>query len=109
MLFGPSLVGFGLQYAVIGHAGFGTASSTLVLGLSYMVLTRILRGRASAGHISLLVEICLMPGVVSGTLAILLGLDVRWTSAAWTVEGTGAYRLGLYQQRRLIRLFALPL
>ncbi|MGF2538272.1 DUF2339 domain-containing protein, partial [Pseudomonas aeruginosa] len=85
VLFGPPLVGFGLQCAVIGHIDFGMAFSALALGLFYMVLARALRGHASAGRTSLLVEICLALGVVFGTLAIPLGLDARWTSAAWAV------------------------
>ncbi|WP_134573994.1 DUF2339 domain-containing protein, partial [Pseudomonas aeruginosa] len=109
VLFGPPLVGFGLQCAVIGHIDFGMAFSALALGLFYMVLARALRGHASAGRTSLLVEICLALGVVFGTLAIPLGLDARWTSAAWAVEGAGIYWLGLHQQRRLARLFALLL
>ncbi len=109
VLFGPPLVGFGLQCAVIGHIDFGMAFSALALGLFYMVLARVLRGHASAGRTSLLVEICLALGVVFGTLAIPLGLDARWTSAAWAVEGAGIYWLGLHQQRRLARLFALLL
>ncbi|HEJ3274458.1 TPA: DUF2339 domain-containing protein [Pseudomonas aeruginosa] len=109
VLFGPPLVGFGLQCAVIDHIDFGMAFSALALGLFYMVLARVLRGHASAGRTSLLVEICLALGVVFGTLAIPLGLDARWTSAAWAVEGAGIYRLGLHQQRRLARLFALLL
>ena len=109
VLFGPPLVGFGLQCAVIGHIDFGMAFSALALGLFYMVLARALRGHASAGRTSLLVEICLALGVVFGTLAIPLGLDARWTSAAWAVEGAGIYWLGLHQQRRLARIFALLL
>ncbi|RCI64760.1 DUF2339 domain-containing protein, partial [Pseudomonas aeruginosa] len=83
VLFGPPLVGFGLQCAVIGHIDFGMAFSALALGLFYMVLARVLRGHASAGRTSLLVEICLALGGVFGTLAIPLGLDARCTSAAW--------------------------
>ena len=68
VLFGPPLVGFGLQCAVIGHIDFGMAFSALALGLFYMVLARALRGHASAGRTSLLVEICLALG---------------WSSAPW--------------------------
>src|SRR5690606_6965632 len=38
-----------------------------------------------------------------------LGLDARWTSAAWAVEGAGIYWLGLRQGRPLARSFALLL
>ncbi len=106
VLFGAPLVGFGLQVAVIQHLEFGAAFSALALGLFYMVLARLLAGRGSERTL-LLVEICLALGVIFGTMAIPLGLDARWTSAAWAVEGAGVYWIGLRQQRPLARLFAL--
>ncbi|AGI26457.1 hypothetical protein H681_22950 [Pseudomonas sp. ATCC 13867] len=108
VLFGTPLVGFGLQYGIIQHLEFGAAFSALALGLFYMVLARLLAGRTT-GRVLLLVETCLALGVVFGTLAIPLGLDARWTSAAWAVEGAGIYWLGLRQQRPLARIFALLL
>ncbi|MGL4317754.1 MAG: DUF2339 domain-containing protein [Pseudomonas sp.] len=108
VLFGPPLVGFGLQYAVVQHIEFAAAFSALALGLFYMLLARLLNGRAP-GRALLLVETCLALGVVFGTLAIPLGLDARWTSAAWAVEGAGIYWLGLRQGRPLARAFALLL
>lgn len=108
VLFGTPLIGFGLQYAVIRHLEFGPAFSALILGLFYMLLARLLAGR-TAGRALLLVEACLALGVVFGTLAIPLGLDARWTSAAWAVEGAGIYWLGLRQGRWLARVFALLL
>ena len=108
VLFGTPLIGFGLQYAVIRHLAFGPAFSALALGLFYMGLARLLAGR-TAGRALLLVEACLALGVVFGTLAIPLGLDARWTSAAWAVEGAGIYWLGLRQGRWLARVFALLL
>jgi uncharacterized membrane protein len=108
ILFGPPLLGFGLQYAVIQHLEFAAAFSALALGLFYLGLARWLHGRAP-GRALLLVETCLALGVVFGTLAIPLGLDARWTSAAWAVEGAGIFWLGLQQQRRLARAFALLL
>src|SRR5690606_1296626 len=38
-----------------------------------------------------------------------LGLDARWTSAAWAVEGAGIFWLGLRQGRPLTKAFALLL
>ena len=63
----------------------------------------------SGGRVLLLVETCLALGVVFASLAIPLGLDARWTSAAWAVEGAGIYWLGLRQGRPLARAFALLL
>src|SRR5690606_25407569 len=105
VLFGPPLVGFGLQYAIVQHLEFAAAFSALGLGLFYMVLARLLRGR----NVLLLMETCLALGVAFATLAIPLGLDARWTSAAWAVEGAGIYWLGLRQGRPLARAFALLL
>lgn len=105
MLFGPPLVGFGLQWALVQHLEFATAFSALALGLIYMALARWLSG----GRALLLGETCLALGVIFASLAIPLGLDARWTSAAWAVEGAGIFWLGLRQQRPLARVFALLL
>jgi len=108
VLFGPPLVGFGLQFALVQHIEFAAAFSALALGLFYLVLARLLVGR-TGDRAALLVETCLALGVIFGSLAIPLGLDARWTSAAWAVEGAGIYWLGLRQQRGLARGFALLL
>ena len=105
MLFGPPLVGFGLQFALIQHLEFAAAFSALALGMIYMGLARLLSG----GRALLLAETCLALGVIFTSLAIPLGLDARWTSAAWAVEGAGIFWLGLRQQRPLARAFALLL
>ncbi len=71
----------------------------------YMGLARVLMG----GRALLLAETCLALGVIFASLAIPLGLDARWTAAAWAVEGAGIFWLGLRQQRPLARAFALLL
>ena len=106
ILFGPPLVGFGLQYALVQHIEFAAAFSALGLGLFYLLLARVLSAKVP-GRALLLVETCLALGVIFATLAIPLGLDARWTSAAWAVEGAGIFWLGLHQQRRVARAFAL--
>ncbi|VVN78016.1 DUF2339 domain-containing protein [Pseudomonas fluorescens] len=105
LLFGPPLVGFGLQYALVQHLEFAAAFSALVLGMIYMGLARLLMG----GRTLLLAQTCLALGVIFASLAIPLGLDARWTAAAWAVEGAGIFWLGLRQQRPLARAFALLL
>jgi len=105
MLFAPPLVGFGLQFALVQHLEFAAAFSALALGMIYMGLARVLMG----GRALLLAETCLALGVIFASLAIPLGLDARWTSAAWAVEGAGIFWLGLRQQRPLARAFALLL
>ena len=108
LLFGVPVVAFALQYAVVRHFEFGPAFSALALGLFYMALARVIIGR-SADRALLLVETCIALGVIFGTLAIPLGLDARWTSAAWAVEGAGIYWLGLRQARPVARGFGLLL
>ncbi|WLG51274.1 DUF2339 domain-containing protein [Pseudomonas sp. FP1742] len=105
MLFAPPLVGFGLQFALVEHFEFAAAFSALALGMIYMGLARLLMG----GRALLLAETCLALGVIFASLAIPLGLDTRWTAAAWAVEGAGIFWLGLRQQRPLARAFALLL
>ncbi|MFJ2694497.1 DUF2339 domain-containing protein [Pseudomonas sp. NPDC087336] len=105
LLFGPPLVGFGLQFALVQHLEFAAAFSALALGMIYMGLARLLMG----GRALLLAETCLALGVIFISLAIPLGLDARWTSAAWAVEGAGIFWLGLRQQRPFARAFALLL
>lgn len=105
LLFGPPLVGFGLQFALVQHLEFAAAFSALALGVIYMGLARWLM----AGRTLLLGETCLALGVIFASLAIPLGLDARWTTAAWAVEGAGIFWLGLRQQRPLARAFALLL
>ena len=105
MLFGPPVVGFGLQFTLVQHIEFAAAFSALTLGMIYMGMTRLLmRGRAL-----LLAETCLALGVIFASLAIPLGLDARWTAAAWAVEGAGIFWLCLRQQRPTARAFALLL
>ncbi|WP_160105322.1 DUF2339 domain-containing protein [Pseudomonas izuensis] len=105
LLFGPPLAGFGLQFALVHHLEFAAAFSALALGMIYMGLARLLMG----GRAMLLGETCLALGVIFTSLAIPLGLDARWTTAAWAVEGAGIFWLGLRQQRSLARAFALLL
>lgn len=108
LLFGPPLVGFGLQYALVKHTEYGAAFSALALGLFYMLLARLVYRRTQAA-VTLLVEVFLSLGVIFGTLAIPLGLDAEWTTAAWAVEAAGIYWIGHRQGRALGRAFALLL
>ena len=108
MIFGPPVIGFGMQCAIVQHIEFGLAFSGLALGLFYTVLALILR---SLPRVRLLTEICLSLGVVFGTLAIPLAFqtDWHWTSAVWAVEAAGIYWLSIRQRRTLARVFSLLL
>lgn len=107
-LFGPPLIGFGLQVAIVRHIEFAAAFSALGLGLFYLCLAYAVRARTGVRAL-LLTETCLALGVVFTSLAIPLGLDARWTSAAWAIEGAGIFWIGLRQARPLARSFALLL
>ncbi|MDR2209516.1 MAG: DUF2339 domain-containing protein [Azoarcus sp.] len=98
LTFGPPIIGFGLQCAVISHIEYGMAFSALVLGLLYLSLAYVLRGRPA---VRLMTEVYLALGVVFGTLVIPLALNAQWTSAAWALEGAGIYWIA-YRQRRLL-------
>lgn len=106
LLFGTPLAGFGLQYALIRHVEFGAAFSALGLGLFYMMLAALLLRRTQWRYLAL-VEIYIALGAIFATLSVPLGLDARWTAAAWAIEGAGVYWVGVKQDRRLARAFAL--
>jgi uncharacterized membrane protein len=106
LLFGTPVTAFGLQYALIRHIELGTAFSALGLGLFYMVLAALLLRRTQWRYLAL-VEIYLALGAIFATLAVPLGLDARWTAAAWAVEGAGVYWIGIRQNRRVAGTFAL--
>lgn len=105
LLFGAPLAGFGMQFGLVEPFRYGSAFSALGLGLFYIAFAAILLRRAQRRYLAL-VEVFIALGVVFGTLAVPLGLDARWTSAAWAIEGAGIYWIAVKQDRRLGRAFA---
>lgn len=108
LLFGPALVGFGLQVGLVHHFQYGDAFSALGFAAVYIGLATFLARQAAPGN-KLLVDAMIAIGVGFVTLAIPLALGARWTSSAWALEGAGAYWVGLRQGRWLPRLFGLAL
>jgi uncharacterized membrane protein len=108
LVFGAPLVAFGLQVGLVHDHPFGAAWSAFALAAMYLVLARIVFGRAGE-RLRLLAEAFLALGVVFGTLAIPLALDGRWTSAAWALEGAAIVWTGVRQRRLLARIFGLAL
>lgn len=108
ILFGTPIVAFGLQVGLIRHIEYGTAFSALALGGFYLLLARLAHGSNPLRH-RLLTEVFLALGMIFASLAIPLGLDAQWTSAAWAVEAAGIYWIGHRQQRPFARAFALLL
>ncbi|POT58437.1 DUF2339 domain-containing protein [Citrobacter amalonaticus] len=99
LLFAPPLVGFGMQYAITRHMGYGPALSALGYGGFYLALAWLaLRRYPSSGRPLVLAALAL--GGAFTTLAIPLALSARWTAMAWALEGLGILWLGVHQQQR---------
>jgi uncharacterized membrane protein len=108
LVFGTPMAAFGLQYLLMRPWEFGAAFSALALGLAYVGLGRLVFATQPRG-LALLAEAYAIVGVIFGTLAIPLGLEGRWTGAAWAIEAAGMYWLGIRQQRPYARGFAFVL
>ncbi|MES2943017.1 MAG: DUF2339 domain-containing protein [Pseudomonadota bacterium] len=108
LVFGTPLAGFGLQAGLVQAFDLGAAFSALGFASIYLLLAAALMRRAQ-GSYRLLVECFIALGVGFATLAVPLGLDVRWTSAVWALEGAGAFWVGMRQARWMPRAFGLLL
>lgn len=108
LVFGVPMSTFGLQYMLVRSFENGAAFSALAFGLVYIFLGYALF-RNSGKRYALLSETMVALAVIFGSLAIPLGLEGEWTSAAWAVEAAGVYWVGVRQNRLLGRLFALLL
>lgn len=108
LVFGVPIVGFALQAALVRKMEYGMAYSALSLATFYIALATLLWRRRIDG-MRMLTEAFLALGVVFATLAIPLGLDSRWTSAAWALEGAAMVWIGVRQVRLLPRISGLIL
>ncbi|MBK9010590.1 DUF2339 domain-containing protein [Novosphingobium sp.] len=108
LLFGPAMAGFGLQAGMMRGSEFGSAFSALAFGAVYLGITAFTMRRAKQ-EMRLLNECLLAIGVGFVTLAVPLALDAKWTSAAWALEGAGAFWVGKRQARWMPRAFGLLL
>lgn len=98
LLFGPPLIGFGMQYHITQHWAFGPAFSALGFGLAYLLLAWVgLRRYPALGRQLAVAGLAL--GSVFTTLAIPLALSAQWTSMAWALEGLGILWLGQSQRQ----------
>jgi uncharacterized membrane protein len=99
LLFGPPLLGFGMQYGITAHWPFGPAFSALGFGIVYLILALAsLRRYPAIG--SQMATSGLALGLAFVTLAIPLALSAQWTAIAWTLEGLGILWVGLNQAQR---------
>lgn len=105
LVFGTPVAAFGMQVALMQPWEYGAAWSALAFAGFYLLLGRLVFTRQPAG-LALLAEAYAIVGVIFATLAIPLGLEGRWTGAAWAVEAAGMYWLGARQQRGYARAFA---
>jgi uncharacterized membrane protein len=105
LVFGTPMVAFGMQVLLMQPWAYGAAFSAMALAAFYLVLGRLVFATQPKG-LALLAEAYAIVGVIFGTLAIPLGLEGRWTGAAWAVEAAGMYWLGARQQRVYARAFS---
>jgi uncharacterized membrane protein len=108
LVFGTPLIAFGLQTALVRDIEYGAAFSALAVSALYLLLAKALYSRPHE-NVRLLAESFIALGVVFATLAIPLGLDGRWTSAAWALEGAAILWVGVRQERRLACAFGVLL
>ena len=106
LAFGVPLASYGLQYLLVRGWEFGPAWAALGFSLFYLLLGGVLI-RGGNKRYALLGEAYVIVSVIFGTLAIPLALEGEWTGATWAVEAAGMYWLGMRQQRRYARAFAL--
>lgn len=106
LVFGTPITAFGLQYLLSKEWHNGPAFSALAMAAFYLLLARLVFQRQKGG-LALLAEAYAIVAGIFVTLAIPLGLEGQWTSAAWAVEGAGMFWLGARQQRPYARLLAL--
>ena len=108
LLFGPALAGFGLEMGLVAGRPFGAAFAALAFAAVYIgVAAYTMRQRRD--DMRLMNECLLAIGVGFVTLAVPLALDAHWTSAAWGLEGAGAFWVGARQARWMPRGFGLVL
>jgi uncharacterized membrane protein len=108
LLFGPALAGFGLQVGLVHDGPFGSAIAALGFAALYLgVAAWTMRYQRDSFRV--MNEALLAIGIGFVTLAVPLALGARWTSAAWALEGAGAFWVGMRQARRMPRLFGILL
>lgn len=108
LLFGPALAGFGLQVGLVGDRPFGSAFAAIGFGALYLAVAAFTQ-RYRRDSFRVMNEAMLAIGIGFVTVAIPLALGARWTSAAWALEGAGAFYVGMRQARWMPRLLGLVL
>jgi uncharacterized membrane protein len=98
LVFGPPLVGFGLQAALVQNFEYGLAWSAFGLGLLYLLLWLGLR-RAFGVYFQILNDAFLLLGLGFVSLAVPFAFSGQWTSTTWALEGAAMLWVGLRQDK----------
>ncbi|HUM99431.1 MAG: DUF2339 domain-containing protein [Halothiobacillaceae bacterium] len=99
LVFGPPLVGFGLQALLVQHFAYGLAWSAFLLGLLYLLLAIGLKW-VQGPRYRTLNEAFLALGIGFVTLAVPFAFDGQWTATTWALEGAAMLWVGLRQNKR---------
>ncbi|MFS0774031.1 DUF2339 domain-containing protein [Sphingomonas sp. 1P08PE] len=108
LLFGPALAGFGLEVGLVHDRPFGGAVAALGFAALYLAVAGVVM-RRRRDDLRVMTETLLAIGIGFVTLAVPLALGARWTSAAWALEGAGAFWVGMRQARWMPRMFGLAM
>jgi uncharacterized membrane protein len=108
LVFGLPVVAFSLHASLIRPVPYALAYSALGMALFYCLLAWLLH-QSRHNYFRLLVEAFAALSVIFASLAIPLVFDQYVTAAMWSIEGAGLMWLGLRQQRKLPRGFAVLL
>jgi uncharacterized membrane protein len=108
LVFGPPLVGFGLQAALVQNFEYGLAWSAFGLGMLYLLLWLGLR-RTFGVQFKILNDAFLLLGLGFVSLAVPFAFDGQWTSTTWALEGAAMLWVGLRQGKTWPVVFGLLL
>lgn len=108
LVFGPPLVGFGLQASLVRNFEYGLAYSAFGLGCLYLLSCVLLRKRRGE-ELTVLSDAFLALGIGFVSLAVPFAFDTQWTSTTWALEGAAMLWIGMRQGRRLPQWFGLLL
>ena len=106
LVFGVPVIGFAMQVALVKDFEYGVAISALVLGLFYLVLSKLLWKRYGKPQ-QLLAETFLSLGVIFATLSVPFAVDGALTSATLAIEGVGILWVSIRQRQWIRRVFAI--
>lgn len=108
LVFGTPILAFAYQVELVRHFDYGIAWSAAVLGLFYVMLSRLLL-RFSAEGLGVLSQAFLGLGVLFLSVAVPFALAMDETAGVWALEGAGLVWVGVVQRRPSARAFGLLL